>query len=85
MSCPQCFQGHEHQGTPTGRVEQVFDRATYIAEPPNGVEPKGIVVIVPDVFGWDFVNNRLLADAYAAKGNFRVYLPDFMDGRSYYA
>lgn len=27
-----------------------------------------------------FVNNKLLADHYASKGQYLVYLPDFMDG-----
>jgi hypothetical protein len=31
-------------------------------------------------FGWVFVNNKLLADHYADKGDYRVYLPDFMAG-----
>jgi len=53
---------------------------TYIAEPPSGTPPKGIVVIIPDAFGWELPNSRVLADSYAEKGNFRVYLPDFMNG-----
>lgn len=42
---------------------------------------KGIIVIVPDAFGWEFVNNRILADHYASAGDYLVYLPDFMDGQ----
>lgn len=55
---------------------------TYVAEPSEGTQPKAIIVIIPDAFGIDFVNNKLLADTYAAKGNYRVYLPDFMLGQS---
>jgi dienelactone hydrolase len=65
---------------PTGHETKIHAFDTYIAEPPNGVPPKGIIVIVPDAFGWQFVNNKLLADHYASKGGFKVYLPDFMDG-----
>lgn len=54
---------------------------TYITEPPNGAAPKGIIVIIPDAFGLPFINNQILADNYASKGQFRVYLPDFMDGQ----
>jgi dienelactone hydrolase len=54
----------------------------YVAKPPEGVTPKGIIVIIPDVFGWDFVNNRILSDHYAERGGFLVYLPDFMNGSS---
>jgi hypothetical protein len=80
MSCPNCFSGHLNQGTPTGREEVIFGRNAYIAEPKSGTAAKGIIVIIPDAFGWQFVNNRILADHYAARGDFKVYLPDFMDG-----
>lgn len=63
-------------------MTKVHGRSTYVATPPGGVQASAIVVIVPDAFGWEFVNNRLLADQYARRGNFLVYLPDFMDGRS---
>lgn len=55
---------------------------TYVTDPPNldGAEPKGIVAIIPDVFGWTLPNTRVLADRYAERGGWRVMLPDFMDG-----
>ncbi|KAF4956887.1 hypothetical protein FGADI_3490 [Fusarium gaditjirri] len=81
MSCPECFQGHSHNEKPTGVVREVFGRQTYVAAPSGCAPAKGIIVIVPDAFGWEFVNNRLLADEYALRGDFLVYLPDFMDGR----
>ncbi|KAF2725800.1 hypothetical protein K431DRAFT_280520 [Polychaeton citri CBS 116435] len=74
-----CASGSLHTGTPTGRIEKVFGLDTYVAEPPCG-NPKGVVVIVPDAFGIGLPNNRILADEYARTGNFKVYLPDFMDG-----
>jgi len=81
MSCPDCYSGSIHSGTPKGRVERIHGRPTYIAEPAVGKPVKGIIVIAPDAFGWEFLNNRILADHYAAKGSYLVYLPDFMDGR----
>ena len=81
MSCPDCFSGHEHNGVPQGKETQIHGRLTYVAEPPEGTPVKGIIVIVPDAFGLPFINNKILADNYASKGDFRVYLPDFMDGR----
>lgn len=82
MSCPDCFNGHAHEGTPLGKVTKLHGLDTYVAEPPDGREVKGIVVIIPDAFGWEFINNKLLADHYASKGSYRVYLPDFMNGQS---
>lgn len=76
-----CASGSLHAGTPQGRIETLFKLPTYIAEPEGGVDAaKGIVVIIPDIFGWEFPNNRVLADEYAKNGGFLVLLPDFMNG-----
>src|ERR1700712_57506 len=80
MACPACVTGTLHTGNPTGTVETLYGLPTYVASPSSGTTPKGTVVIIPDAFGWTFTNNRVLADSYAQKGNFRVLLPDFMDG-----
>ena len=80
MSCPKCFSGHENPGTPKGTFKQMFGRRTYVSEPPSGKKAQAIIVIVPDAFGVDFVNNQILADHYASAGPFLVYLPDFHDG-----
>jgi dienelactone hydrolase len=93
MSCPACFSGFEMSGTPTGVVETVHGLPTYVARPSpsssseggNGDSdsnsPRGVMVIIPDAFGWEFVNNRIVADNFAQRG-FVVYLPDFMNGES---
>lgn len=81
MSCPDCFSGHVRDDTPKGHVTTLHGLETYVAEPAVPADQvKGIVVIIPDAFGWEFVNNRTLADHYADMGKFRVYLPDFMKG-----
>ncbi len=80
MSCPDCFAGHVHDGTPKGTVEKLHGLDTYVSKPPEGKTAKGIIIIVSDAFGMPFINNKLLADHYAEKGNFLVYLPDFMKG-----
>lgn len=66
---------------PTGKESTIYGLSTYVAQPPQASPAKGIIVMVPDAFGWKFNNNRLLVDTYAASG-FRVYLPDFMEGVS---
>lgn len=80
MSCPQCFTGHVNPDTPKGKVETLHGLPTYVAQPKNGQQAKGIIVVVPDAFGWEFVNNRILADHYADAGDYKVYVPDFMNG-----
>jgi hypothetical protein len=80
ISCKNCVSGALHSGTPVGSTETLHGLRTYITRPPAGVEPKGVIVIIPDAFGWELVNSRILADNYAQKGQFVVYLPDFMNG-----
>nr|OQO32221.1 hypothetical protein B0A51_00469 [Rachicladosporium sp. CCFEE 5018] len=80
MSLKQCCAtGSLHTGTPTGRRTKVHGLDCYVADAPSG-SPKGIVVIIPDAFGIELLNNQVLADTYAKEGNFQVLLPDFMDG-----
>ncbi len=80
LPCSDCATGTLHAGTPTGHVETLHGLPTYIAEPPSGTSLRGIVVILPDAFGWELPNSRILADNYASKGKFTVLLPEFMDG-----
>jgi hypothetical protein len=80
VPCPDCFSGSVHVGNPTGEVTTIHGLPTYVAQPEG--TPKGIIVIIPDGFGWAFVNNRVLSDHYAKRGGFLVYLPDFMNGTS---
>lgn len=80
MSCPDCFKGSIHEGTPRGRMIQLHGLETYITEPDNSLDVKGIIVMIPDAFGLELVNNKLLADHYADNSQYLVYLPDFMKG-----
>ena len=83
MSCPSCFKGTIHNAqNPKGKITKLHGLDTYVAEPSNGRSARAILVIIPDAFGWEFENNRLLADRYATKGNYKVYLPDFMNGKA---
>ncbi|KAF2171983.1 hypothetical protein M409DRAFT_18214 [Zasmidium cellare ATCC 36951] len=76
---PCCATGSLHTGEPKGRITKVHGLDCYVADAPSGTPVKGIIVIIPDAFGWTFPNNRVLSDDYAKKG-FTVYLPEFMDG-----
>jgi dienelactone hydrolase len=79
MVCKDCVSGVLAADSSKGTESKIhgFDVYTAYPVPEN---PKGIVVIIPDAFGWRFPNLRVLADAYAAKGDFLVYMPEFMDG-----
>lgn len=80
LPCKDCASGVLHEGTPAGREETVHGLKTYVTDPPSGAAARGIVVIIPDLFGWTLNNSRVLADRYAERGGYTVYLPDFMDG-----
>ncbi|THC95156.1 hypothetical protein EYZ11_005359 [Aspergillus tanneri] len=85
MSCPDCFQGHVHSNDLKGQITTLHGFDVYVAEPSDGPDAvRGIVIIIPDAFGWEFVNSRILADRYAEKGKYKVYLPDFMNVPSYH-
>ncbi|KAK8048736.1 dienelactone hydrolase [Apiospora phragmitis] len=79
--CRECFTGTLHgDAVLTGRVEHIHGLPTYVAQPEAGTQPKALIVIISDGFGWELRNTRALADSYARRGEFLVYLPDFMDG-----
>ena len=82
MACSDCASGHLHEGTPIGHEETLYGLPAYITGPPVSESSKGIVVIIPDAFGWNLNNSRILADAYAKRAGVTVYLPDFMNGTS---
>lgn len=79
ISCPDCLTGFVKGGTPTGTVTTIHGLPTYVARPEG--TPKALIIIIPDIFGWEMNNARLLADLYAQKGGYLVYLPDFMNGK----
>lgn len=81
MSCPECFRGGITRTHPIGTEAVVNGVPTYIAQPAEGITPKGLIVIVTDAFGWNFPNNRVLSDHYARNGGYLVYCPDFMSGK----
>jgi dienelactone hydrolase len=80
VPCRDCVSGTLSVETSTGTETTIHGRRTYIATPEG--ESKGLIVFITDAFGWKFPNNRVLADKFAKKGGYTVYIPDFMDGKS---
>ena len=72
-----CATGSLHTGTPQGHIGKVHGLDCYVADAPSG-SPKGIVVIIPDAFGWELPNNKILADEYAKNGDFQVVRSRFL-------
>ncbi|KAI1858340.1 uncharacterized protein JN550_012790 [Neoarthrinium moseri] len=71
-----CIRGFTWDGTPTGQVGKLANNDAYI----TGSNPDKAVLLVHDLFGWTFSNNRLLADHYAKEADATVYVPDFFGG-----
>ena len=73
MSCPDCFKGaiHSHS-TPTGHIETLFGKETYVATPPSTSTSTSTILFCCDAFGLNIINNKLLADQYATLTGFRV-------------
>lgn len=71
-----CVKGFEWAGAPSGRVGKLGSNDAYIV----GSNKSVAILIIPDLFGWDFVNVRLLADHYAREVDATVFVPDFFAG-----
>ncbi|OHE92892.1 dienelactone hydrolase [Colletotrichum orchidophilum] len=82
--CADCFKGTLRGDVePRGTEETLYGLPTYVARPePGRGEPAGVVVILPDVFGWTLRNSRALADAYANRIPAVVLLPELMNGHA---
>lgn len=81
MSCPDCFKGgvHDH-GTPTGKEESLYGKRCYVATAPSTSTSESAILFLTDAFGLELVNNKLLADKYAAQTGFKVIMPDIIPG-----
>lgn len=85
MACPSCFAGDVHSGTPQGTLIDLHGYKTYITPGPSGTNsntthPSRAILYLPDFFSHRLVNNKLLADRYAAATGYTVYFPDIVRG-----
>jgi dienelactone hydrolase len=82
MSCPDCFKGgiHDHRGDAKGHEEEIHGLRTYVASPSPSSTSKSTIIFITDAFGLELINNKLLADRYAAGTGFRVLVPDVIPG-----
>ncbi|KAJ7851034.1 Alpha/Beta hydrolase protein [Mycena olivaceomarginata] len=77
--CKHCIQGVTHQGTPTGKIETIGGIECYVATPTVDYPKDKVLLYITDVFGYAFVNCKLLVDDFARNG-FKVVAPDIMQG-----
>lgn len=80
MACPDCFRGGKAVGEPKGSISDLYGFKTYVAGTPETTKSQTTIIFYTDAFGLSFVNNKLLADAYASATGFRVLVPDIIPG-----
>jgi len=80
MSCPDCFRGGQATGSPKGTLTTLHGYSTYVAGPSPSSPSPSTIILYTDAFGLRLVNNKLLADAYAAATGFNVLVPDIIPG-----
>ncbi|KAM0150930.1 hypothetical protein ACHAQE_000484 [Botrytis cinerea] len=76
--CNECIKGTIHTGLPIGDYQTIHGLRTYIIGNPS--TSRATIVLYTDIFGHLLPNNLLLADAFAASGEYLVYVPDFFEG-----
>ncbi|KAK3328109.1 Alpha/Beta hydrolase protein [Cercophora scortea] len=79
-----CLKAFEWDGTPSGTETTIpgTSQPAYVVTGSGSTNPDAgpAILMVHDLFGWTFPNNRLLADHYAREMGAAVYLPDFFVG-----
>jgi len=73
-----CCSGHLHEGDAVGKVTKIGGVDAYV----TGEKSSKVLVILPDIFGYNLNNTKLLADYYAKEAKVTVYIPDTFGGKS---
>ena len=78
--CANCVSGHVLPGQPVGSTNP--SDGSYLALRNPAVAPlnKTAIVLLTDVFGLGLRNSKLLADQFASRLGYDVYVPDLFDG-----
>ncbi|KAK0218232.1 dienelactone hydrolase endo-1,3,1,4-beta-D-glucanase [Armillaria fumosa] len=77
--CKDCITGVTHEGTPSGKIEQIGGVECYVATPTKEYSNNKVILFLPDAFGITLPNAQLLADDYAKNG-FKTVMPDYLNG-----
>ncbi|KAI0271027.1 chlorocatechol-degradation protein [Russula aff. rugulosa BPL654] len=75
--CKDCISGIKVISART--YEEINGIKTYVATPKVDHPKDKAIIYLPDVFGLELQNNRLLVDDFARNG-FKVYAPDLFEG-----
>lgn len=79
MSCSHCVVGKQYLGSPQGKTEVLGGVPCYVGTPTVEYDQKKALILLTDIFGVTFSNNKLLVDDFARKG-YRTIAPDYLNG-----
>ncbi|KAH8926535.1 alpha/beta-hydrolase [Atractiella rhizophila] len=79
--CKACVSGVIHEGEAVGTIDNINGVKCYIGKPSVEYPKNKALLFLPDVFGLEFINNKLLVDAYAKNGFYTVLI-DYFEGDS---
>ncbi|GAA5982510.1 hypothetical protein JCM10908_006678 [Rhodotorula pacifica] len=74
-----CVSGFKHDGTPSGKIEEINGVKTYVSVPNGDYDKTKALLFLTDIFGTALPNGQLLVDSFAANG-IPVYMPDYLHG-----
>ncbi len=75
-----CLEGHFKTGNPIGSDVKLYGIPSYTVGD-ESLKSEKIVIIFPDIYGYDFINVRLIADQFAKAGYYTI-IPDILEGDS---
>ncbi|KAI6163537.1 dienelactone hydrolase [Pisolithus thermaeus] len=79
MSCSHCVIGKEYLGSPEGKIHSIGGVPCYVGTPTIEYDRKKALILLTDIFGVTFSNNKLLVDDFARKGYLTI-APDYLLG-----
>ncbi|BGP34208.1 hypothetical protein JCM10296v2_006023 [Rhodotorula toruloides] len=77
--CEQCFAGYKLDGEPKGTMGELGGLGYYLAAG-KAEEKDRAIVLGTDIFGLGLANCKILADWFADKTGFPVFVPDYFEG-----
>ncbi|KAG1738862.1 Alpha/Beta hydrolase protein [Suillus paluster] len=76
--CKHCIQGVRHEGEPLGKLETIGGVPCYVATPAVDYPKDKVILFLPDVFGIELINAKLLIDDFGNNG-FKVVGIDYLN------
>ncbi|GMG18311.1 unnamed protein product [[Candida] boidinii] len=73
-----CIRGVLHEGETTGEETKTFGYNSYVAGGSNSKDK--VIVILTDIYGYQFKNTQLIADQLAKRTGYYVVVPDILNG-----